>query len=412
MAGAALPVNLTPSPSPTTPVPGDQPVDVAPSGAAKGIDQFAALLATQVGLGVKKGPALVASVVSEKGAGTEPAKALPDPAATLTDPSLQAQQAALFMPVPVQVPLPMTNGINEMTSAQSKADAAPVASATGAKFDAAGAGSRQPVAGDPAAFAGMVASEAHGGGVQPAQGAGSAQAVRLDAAKLSAVQEGAAYPLSPQALAQSAQANGQSSSVSEGASGQVFDKLMAAKLSQEESAQPAIQPAPAPSVSGLLNPIGVQTASAPQAVSSIPQAVNHSAWGDMLGNRVVWMVSQQHQGVELHLNPPSLGPLEVRLSMNDGQANLSFATQHLPVKEAIESAAPRLREMLGESGISLGSVSVNVGSFTQQQQPSDQQAQTSAGRSSWQPSVAVTELPAVRTTTRLSGGNGMVDIFA
>ena len=132
----------------------------------------------------------------------------------------------------------------------------------------------------------------------------------------------------------------------------------------------------------------------------------------MLGNRVVWMVSQQHQGVELHLNPPSLGPLEVRLSMNDGQANLSFATQHLPVKEAIESAAPRLREMLGESGISLGSVSVNVGSFTQQQQPSDQQAQTSAGRSSWQPSVAVTELPAVRTTTRLSGGNGMVDIFA
>ena len=145
-------------------------------------------------------------------------------------------------------------------------------------------------------------------------------------------------------------------------------------------------------------------------VSNIPQAVGHSAWGNMLGDRVVWMVGQQHQGVELHLNPPSLGPLEIRLSMNDGQANLSFSTQHLPVKEAIDSATPRLREMLGDSGISLGSVSVNVGSFAQQT-PNDQaQSGTRQSLPAWEPVADMAGLPSTPVIQTIR--NGLVDTFA
>lgn len=148
-----------------------------------------------------------------------------------------------------------------------------------------------------------------------------------------------------------------------------------------------------------------------QPSAAISPAVGQSAWGDSLGDRVVWMVSQQHQGVELHLNPPSLGPLEVRLSMNEGQATLSFATQHLPVKEAIESATPRLREMLGESGISLGSVSVNVGTFAQQQGQFEQSARE---QSNWggRPSEAELSFSAPKAAARVVTGSGMVDIFA
>ncbi len=154
-----------------------------------------------------------------------------------------------------------------------------------------------------------------------------------------------------------------------------------------------------------------QAGSAVQAGEPIPQAVGHSAWGESLGERVVWMVSQQHQGVELHLNPPSLGPLEVRLSMSDGQANLSFSTQHLPVKEAIESATPRLREMLGESGIGLGSVSVSVGSFAQHQP--GRHEQSGAGRDNWPGHLSGLEFSAdTVAVTRVQGARGMVDVFA
>lgn len=148
------------------------------------------------------------------------------------------------------------------------------------------------------------------------------------------------------------------------------------------------------------------------AAGAIPQPVSSPVWGDALGDRVMWMVGQQQQGAELHLNPPSLGPLEIRLSMSDGQANLTFSTQHVPVREAIEAATPRLREMFGDSGINLGSVSVNVGSFSQQQ-PGDQ-AQAGRNTQPWAQDTRETDfssmLPSAVTT--LGRNNGMVDIFA
>ncbi len=164
---------------------------------------------------------------------------------------------------------------------------------------------------------------------------------------------------------------------------------------------------------------GLQTAAMPSAQLQSPTqptavlapVVGQSAWGEALGDRMVWMVSQQHQGVELHLNPPALGPLEVRLSMSDGQATLSFATQHLPVKEALESAAPRLKEMLGESGINLAGVSVNVGTFGQQRGAFEQRESTApAWAAVADASDAASSLPS--SAGRVITGRGMVDLFA
>lgn len=146
-----------------------------------------------------------------------------------------------------------------------------------------------------------------------------------------------------------------------------------------------------------------------QPSAMVAPSVASSAWGGALGEHVVWMVGQQHQGVELHLNPAALGPLEVRLSISDGQANLTFATQHAPVREAIEAATPRLREMLADSGISLGSVSVNVGSFTQSP-PGEQAQRQSPTWTGLPPSSDFSSLLPVAVT--VLGHKGMVDIFA
>jgi len=147
--------------------------------------------------------------------------------------------------------------------------------------------------------------------------------------------------------------------------------------------------------------------------ATIEAPVSSPAWNSGLGEKVVWMVNQQHQGIELHLNPPSLGPLEVRISMSDGQANLSFMSHHLPVREAIESATPRLREMLGESGISLGNVSVNNGSFAQQQSPGYPDGNDRPPSMNWQADNGSDMFPSTPTVTvRQLHANGMVDTFA
>jgi len=174
-----------------------------------------------------------------------------------------------------------------------------------------------------------------------------------------------------------------------------------------------VQPAPTASAQALSSQQGFLTAQSGSALPSaaIQAPVASSAWSAGLGEKVVWMVGQQQQGVELHLNPPALGPLEVRVSMSEGQANLSFMTQHLPVRDAIEAATSRLREMLGESGISMGSVSVNVGTFAQQQPP----AHSENGRPAatpWQADNDAVLFATPAVAVRSLHGNGMVDTFA
>lgn len=145
---------------------------------------------------------------------------------------------------------------------------------------------------------------------------------------------------------------------------------------------------------------------------SIPQKVGSESWGSGLGDKVVWVVGNQVRGAEIHLNPPSMGPLEVRVNVTDGQANLAFMTHHASVREAIEAATPRLREMLGDTGISMGSVSVNVGTFAQQQQEQSRQPGQAAGVI-W-PLADESLSPGLNAATMVRSlhQRGMVDLFA
>ncbi|SFU72536.1 flagellar hook-length control protein FliK [Nitrosospira multiformis] len=87
--------------------------------------------------------------------------------------------------------------------------------------------------------------------------------------------------------------------------------------------------------------------------------VGTGSWDNALGQRVLWMVSHQHQIAELNLNPPELGPLQVVLSVNSDQASAAFVSQNPEVRQALEAALPRLKEMMAESGINLGNATVS-----------------------------------------------------
>jgi flagellar hook-length control protein FliK len=87
--------------------------------------------------------------------------------------------------------------------------------------------------------------------------------------------------------------------------------------------------------------------------------VGHPAWDKAVGERIQWMLGKHIQEAEVKLNPPHLGPLEVRISLQQDQANVSFLASHAHTREALEAALPRLREMFVEANLSL--INVNVG---------------------------------------------------
>ena len=100
--------------------------------------------------------------------------------------------------------------------------------------------------------------------------------------------------------------------------------------------------------------------------------VGQHRWGGEFAQKIVWLSSQQHQVAEIRLNPAHLGPVEVMLSITQDQATAQFVSPHSAVRDAIQEALPRLREMMAENGIQLGNVMVGADSF--QQENKQQQA--------------------------------------
>ncbi len=158
-------------------------------------------------------------------------------------------------------------------------------------------------------------------------------------------------------------------------------------------------------------PDDVAPASVP--AQQVSPKVGSAEWGGAVGDKVLWMATQSHQVAELHLNPPNLGSLEVRLTVNNDQASALFVSHHAAVREAVETALPRLREMLADSGIMLGNVSVGAESFSQQQQAFDRKGRGRGGESGTPAMDGFVSHGVVGNV--LSTGlarDGMVDIFA
>ena len=122
------------------------------------------------------------------------------------------------------------------------------------------------------------------------------------------------------------------------------------------------------------------------------------------------MVGSRLQGAEIRLNPAHLGPLEVRIQIQNDQANINFTAQHGMVREALEAAIPRLREMLGESGLQLNNVTVSDQSLAEQRRQEGRAA--FADQSNPGGDVGVEEDAQVLSVSLLREGAGTIDYFA
>lgn len=102
-----------------------------------------------------------------------------------------------------------------------------------------------------------------------------------------------------------------------------------------------------------------------------------SEWGPQLGSRIITMVSNEIQQAKIHLDPPELGSLEIKLQVNQDQVTAQVQVQNPQVKEVLEASANRLREALQSQGMELSGFDVGSDSsqgFGGQAQPETEQA--------------------------------------
>jgi hypothetical protein len=101
-------------------------------------------------------------------------------------------------------------------------------------------------------------------------------------------------------------------------------------------------------------------------IPAITRPLTHPGWSKDLGEQIVWMNNKAIPAAEIKLNPAHLGPISVRIDVNQDQATILFTAQHAEVKEAIEASIPKLREMLATQQLNLINVNISQNSTSDQ----------------------------------------------
>lgn len=82
-------------------------------------------------------------------------------------------------------------------------------------------------------------------------------------------------------------------------------------------------------------------------------------WREDLVGHISVMVRDATTQAEIRVAPPELGPIQARISVDNGLATVSLSAPAPETRDALEAALATLRERLAESGIALGETSVS-----------------------------------------------------
>ncbi|MDJ0890159.1 MAG: flagellar hook-length control protein FliK [Gammaproteobacteria bacterium] len=198
---------------------------------------------------------------------------------------------------------------------------------------------------------------------------------------------------------------------------QFSEEAVLARLAEREPGQ---SPAPRPSgdTTPTLSNQGPGHAPAspsvreafPTARIELPEPIRTPQWNDGLATRITWMASNQVHKAELRLNPPELGPLEVRVAVQQDETRVVFTATNAAAREAVEAALPRLRELMGATGLNLVQVDVSAqgedsrGLFRQWAEPAVEGTGRYPGSSD--------DLESTSHGEQIVGHDGLVDAYA
>ena len=105
--------------------------------------------------------------------------------------------------------------------------------------------------------------------------------------------------------------------------------------------------------SSVASTSGSSASASASAVVSLPVQPNiqSSAWSQVMNSRVVWMAKEGIQVTEMKMNRVIIGPVEVKLHVQNEQASGTFLAQHSMTSVALEQALPKIRVIFAVNGM-------------------------------------------------------------
>jgi flagellar hook-length control protein FliK len=115
---------------------------------------------------------------------------------------------------------------------------------------------------------------------------------------------------------------------------------------------------------------------------------------------------------EIHLTPPDMGPMEVKVRVQNDQANITVHAANPVVREQLELHSHRLRDMLGEQGLGLGQFDVSDQPGRQASEQSAEEGNGSGTANGRSDGLAESGEAPLGTGQLDLGWRGEVDVFA
>ena len=135
--------------------------------------------------------------------------------------------------------------------------------------------------------------------------------------------------------------------------------------------------------------------------------LSQNEWGDQFNQQIIWLGQQKIKSALIKLNPQELGPLEINLKIDKQAAQLNINSHSVHVRDALDQAIPRLREMMAEQGVNL--TDVNIEANTKNQDQSNPQQPTELYNHFDSQDESNSELQAIQIK---AVSKGIIDYFA
>lgn len=127
--------------------------------------------------------------------------------------------------------------------------------------------------------------------------------------------------------------------------------------------------------------------STPQVAAAFNPFSQEGSWSQQLAQQVGLLsrTGLEQQRLQLRLDPPYLGSIDVEILARDGETQVYLNAAHGAVRDALESALPRLRELFSAEGLALAHAQVGGGGMDDRardgrdralSEPSQQRGQT------------------------------------
>jgi len=118
---------------------------------------------------------------------------------------------------------------------------------------------------------------------------------------------------------------------------------------------------------------------AQQVSAKSTMTLNDPQLANRISERISWMIGQNVKQATVRLDPVGLGPMKIHVNMQGAeQAQVNFVAQHGVTRDILDSAIPRLRELMQLEGLNL--VDVNVQAESGESELAQQEEQHTSSR--------------------------------